>query len=112
MSSPVYVRLWRNKYLTTDATSLEDMIAGLENAAKELKKLLNTGKVTLREEGVSDDYAFLETTDYEIASEYGFSEDDDFDELEDIDDDSGLDDPGFDDDDDLDDLDTDLHDEK
>ncbi|MGH7139582.1 MAG: hypothetical protein ACREHD_27900, partial [Pirellulales bacterium] len=85
-----YVTLWRNKWLTADAETIEDMIRSLRAAAAELEAMRNDG-VTLDAElgGVGDDYAHLVTTDPDVAKRYemveesefwGDREDDDFEE--------------------------------
>jgi hypothetical protein len=64
-----YVRLWRNKWLTSDAESLTDIIGALREAADELERMLADG-VGLEPGGVEDDYARLVTTDPEVARRY------------------------------------------
>lgn len=66
-----YVMLWRNKWLTAEAKTLEDMIRSLRAAAAELQAMYDDG-VTLDAEagGVGDDYAHLVTTDPEVAKKY------------------------------------------
>ncbi|AGP33581.1 hypothetical protein SCE1572_03140 [Sorangium cellulosum So0157-2] len=71
-----YVRIWRNKFLTMDATNLDDMIAALQGAVAELQAMRNDG-VTLDPNGsTADDYAYLVTTNPEIARKYGMEEED------------------------------------
>jgi hypothetical protein len=72
-----YSLLWRNKWLTAHATTIDDMIEALEGAAAELRALRDAG-VRL-EGGAEDDYAYLVTTDPAVATKYGFEEE----ELED-----------------------------
>ncbi len=82
----IYESIWRNKFLTIDATTLDEMIAGLQGAVYELTAMRDAGIVL---ETNSDDYAFLTTTDAELAKKFGFEEKEDFDEededFEDID---------------------------
>lgn len=67
-----YEFTWRNKWLTSDAKSIDDMIATLRGAADDLQRMKERG-VTLRDDGgVGDDYATLVTTDAEVAAEFGF----------------------------------------
>ena len=87
----VYIRLWRNKFLTTDAASLDDMVEQLEAAAAELRDIRDTGAVVLRPDGVGDDYAWLETTNPAVADRWGFVPEEEF-----GDDDLDEDDPDFD----------------
>ena len=67
-----YSLTWRNKWLTADATTIDDMIAALEGAAAELRALRDAG-VQL-EGGAEDDYAYLVTTDPAVAAKHGFEE--------------------------------------
>jgi hypothetical protein len=71
-----YVRLWRNKLLTVDATSINDMIATLQGAAAELQAMRDDGVTLDPNGGTEDDYAYLVTTDPEIARKYGMEEED------------------------------------
>lgn len=64
-----YFAIWRNKYLTTEAQSIDDMIHMLKCAVTELEDMKASG-VTLGEEGVEDDYAHLETDDPEVAKKF------------------------------------------
>jgi hypothetical protein len=72
--------LWRNKWLTSNAKTIEDMIASLRAAAAELEEMRRDG-VTLDPDGVADDYAYLVTSDPEVAKKYDMI--DKFDLLED-----------------------------
>ncbi|HVA51632.1 MAG TPA: hypothetical protein VNH11_35150 [Pirellulales bacterium] len=74
-----YVTLWRNKWLTADAHTLEDMIGALRAAAAVLESMLDDG-VTLDAEagGVGDDDAHLVTTDPEVAKKYDMLEESEF----------------------------------
>lgn len=73
-----YVTLWRNKWLTSEATSLEDMIAGLQSAAGTLRAMLADGVYLDPEGGTSDDYAHLVTTDPIIARKYDMHDEREF----------------------------------
>lgn len=79
--------LWRNKWLTADAETLQDMIGGLRSAADTLAAMLADGVVLDPEDGgVSDDYAYLITTNPEVAKKYDMDEEeadeDEFDETD------------------------------
>ncbi len=66
--------LWRNKWLTSEAKSIDDMIASLRAAADHLDEMRKAG-VTLEDDGgVGDDYATLVTTDPEVAKKFGMEE--------------------------------------
>ncbi|MEZ4295366.1 MAG: hypothetical protein R3B70_10355 [Polyangiaceae bacterium] len=77
-----YVRPWRNKFLTLDASSVDDMIATLEGAAAELRAMRADGVELDPEGGTADDYAYLVTTDPEIARKYDMEEEEIWDEHE------------------------------
>jgi len=73
-----YLTLWRNKFLTIDAKSIDDMIATLRSAAETLAAMRADG-VTLDEEGgTGDDYAYLVTTDPAIAKKYDMHDEAEF----------------------------------
>lgn len=74
-----YIMLWRNKWLTAEARTIDDMILSLRAAADQLEAMRKDG-VTLDLEagGVGDDYAHLTTTDPEIAKKYDMVEESEF----------------------------------
>ncbi len=73
-----YLRLWRNKFLTTNAQSLEDMIAGLSESVAALQAMRAAG-VTLEVTGnTADDYAYLVTSDPEVARKFDMHEESEF----------------------------------
>ena len=65
-----FLRLWRNKFLTVDAKSLEEMIGSLRDAATTLQAMCKDGIVLETHGGTADDYAYLVTTDPVIAKKY------------------------------------------
>ena len=70
----IYTRLWRNKWLTSDARTIDDMIEGLESAATLLKAMRDAG-VQLADTGsTADDYALLLVEDAEVARRFAFEE--------------------------------------
>jgi hypothetical protein len=73
-----YVALWRNKWRTAKAKSLEDMIAALQSAADTLREMLADGVTLDLESGTSDDYAHLVTTDPVIAKKYDMHDEKEF----------------------------------
>jgi hypothetical protein len=77
-----YTMTWRNKWLTAEAKSIEDMIAALRAAADELDEMRKAGVRLIDDGGVVHDYAELETTDPEVAQRFGLEavEDDDIDD--------------------------------
>lgn len=91
---------WRNKFLTVEAKTIEEMVESLESAVEELREMQAEG-VTLMDDGsAGDDYARLVTNDAAVAEKFGF-ETSDVDYYED-DDDSDDDDVDWMDDDDED----------
>jgi hypothetical protein len=73
-----YVLLWRNKFLTLEAKSLDEMIAALDHAVQELRKMKADGIILDPEGGTADDYAHLVSTDPEVARRYGMHEESEF----------------------------------
>ena len=65
-----YITLWRNKWLTAEAASLQDMVAGLQSAVDTLRAMLADGVTLAPNGGTSDDYAYLATTDPIVAKKY------------------------------------------
>jgi len=65
-----YEYLWRNKWLTAGAKSVEEMIAGLRDAADLLEGMKEDGLVLEDVESLEDDYAFLRTDDPKLAKKY------------------------------------------
>lgn len=65
-----YVKLWRNKWLTANAQSIDDMTKALAQAAADLEAMRADGVVLDPESGIADDDADLVTTDPEIARKY------------------------------------------
>src|SRR5438105_4276226 len=79
-----YEYTWRNKWLTAEAKTIDDMIDGLQAAADELRAMKVKGVTLLDTPGTQDDYAFLVTNDPAVAKEFGFEppDDDDLDDEE------------------------------
>jgi hypothetical protein len=72
MSDEQYYRyeyLWRNKWLTANAKTIEEMAEMLAGAADHLLQLTADG-IILENPEPSDDYAFLVTNDEEIARKH------------------------------------------
>jgi hypothetical protein len=83
-----YLRLWRNKFLTVDATTLDEMIQALRAAAQTLESMRADGVVLEAQGGTADDYAYLVTSDPNVAKKYEMIEESEF-WGEDQDDESG-----------------------
>jgi len=65
-----YFMVWRNKWLTANAKSISDMVTGLRGAAAKLEQMMADGVTLDTKGGISDDYAYLVTTDRRIAEKY------------------------------------------
>ncbi len=75
-STTRYVMLWRNKWLTANAKSLDEMASMLHGAAQQLEAMKADGVLLDNGDSVSDDYAFLYTYDRTIAEKYGMEPED------------------------------------
>lgn len=84
-----YVALWRNKWLTAEAKSIEDMIRMLRAAADRLDQMRSDGVVLDDADGVGDDYAHLVTTDPKVAEKYGMVDEFEFWDVDEEDADQG-----------------------
>lgn len=73
-----YVRLWRNKFLTLEVKSIDQMIDTLRAASEELAAMKADGVVLDSRGGTADDYAYLVTTDATVAQKYDMHEESEF----------------------------------
>lgn len=78
-----YTTIWRNKFLTLDASSIEEMADILESASKELREMKEAGIILDPEGGTCDDYALLVTENKEVAEKFHLEEEECFDEDDD-----------------------------
>jgi hypothetical protein len=69
-----FVRIWRNKILTVNAKSFDDMIAQFRSAVEELEAMKRDGVSLDPNGGTADDYALLVTTDPKVAAKYGMED--------------------------------------
>jgi len=69
-----YEFLWRNKWITFDAETIDDFIKTYEQLAQMFKDWKAKGVELDKESGVSDDYATFYTENEDVAKEYGFEE--------------------------------------
>jgi hypothetical protein len=69
-----YIRVWRNKFLTVDARTIDEMIDALSGAAEELRRMKADGVTLDPEGGAGGDYAHLVTTDPDVARKYEMHE--------------------------------------
>ncbi len=67
-----YIKTWRNKGLTAEARSDEEMIVALRAAADQLNEMLGEGVEIDDDTGLGDDYALLVTMDAKVAEKFGF----------------------------------------
>lgn len=77
-SAKRYVKIWRNKFLTFDAQSLDEMAASLHAAADELAAMRADGVALDPDRGMADDYAYLVTDDAEVAAKYDMHDESEF----------------------------------
>ena len=68
---PKFELLWRNKFLTLHATTIEDMIEALSTAIATLTAMKDDGVTLDPNGGAADDYARLVTTDAAVAATHG-----------------------------------------
>jgi hypothetical protein len=73
-----YVHIWRNKFLTVDAKSLAEMITSLQNGLATLQAMRADGVTVDPEGGTADDYAYLVTTDPDVAKKYDMHDESEF----------------------------------
>lgn len=73
-----YEYLWRNKFLTVEASSIDEMIALLRDATTSLEAMRADGVQLDPQGGTSDDYATLFTYDPDIAKKYDFHPEEEF----------------------------------
>lgn len=73
-----YILLWRNKWLTSDAKTVEEMAAMLHDATERLEAMKADGVTLDPHGGTGDDYARLVTTDPEIAKKYDMHDESEF----------------------------------
>lgn len=69
-----YTTTIRNKYLTSDADSIDDMIKCHKNQIAYLEKLKNIPNLEVDFASAQDDYIFASTSDEKIAKEFGMLE--------------------------------------
>ena len=73
-----YVTTWRNKWLTAEAKSVEEMIDKLRFAADQLDQMRKDGVFLDDNGGVGDDYAQLVSMDPKVAEKYGLVEESEY----------------------------------
>ncbi len=73
-----YIMIWRNKWMTSEAKSIDDMLAIYRETAHLLEQMIRDGVVLEDNGSVGDDSAHLVTTDPKIAEKYGFIEESEY----------------------------------
>jgi len=67
-----YVYLWRNKWITSGARSIDDFISVYEQLLNKLKRWKVQGIKLQIDTGIRDDYAEFYTFNEEVAKKEGF----------------------------------------
>jgi len=73
-----FLTLWRNKFLTIDAHSIDEMIDTLGDAAETLRAMRDAGVMLDPGGGTADDYAYLVTTDPDVARKFDMHDESEF----------------------------------
>lgn len=77
-----FIMIWRNKWLTSKAKSIEEMISMLRAAADQLDQMCKDGVILDDDGAVGDDYAHLVTTDPKVAEKYGLVDESEYWEID------------------------------
>ena len=72
MTKKIYQITWRNKWLTSGATSIDDFIHVFEEVAKQFREWKELGVQLQDDGGVADDYATFTVDDMDAAIKAGF----------------------------------------
>ena len=67
-----FILLWRNKWLTAEAETIDDVINIFEGTTNHFRAMRDAGVILDPESGISDDYAQFITTDKDVAEKWGF----------------------------------------
>ena len=70
-----YVSVWSDRWITSHAKTLKDMVDGVKDAAKALREMVETGKIEA-EGHPGERHLPLVTYDAKIAKQFGFRKDD------------------------------------
>lgn len=73
-----YITLWRNKWLTSGAKTMDDMIEALRDAAGTLEAMRQDGVFLEVDGAIGDDYAHLVTTNPDVAKKYDMVEESEY----------------------------------
>ena len=69
----IYIYTWRNKWITSQAKTIDDFISTFEALAKKFKDWKDWGKQLLDDGGAEEDYATFIINNMDIAIKAGFS---------------------------------------
>jgi hypothetical protein len=70
---PLFELMWSNRFLALEATTIDDMARGLEEAAAELRRMQGAVVQLAPDGGVAKNCARLLTDDLAVAREFGFN---------------------------------------
>jgi len=73
-----FMMIWRNKWLTSEATTIQEMRSKLVDAADRLRQMQDDGVTLDPGSGTGDDYALLVTDDPAVAQKYGMEDESEF----------------------------------
>ncbi len=73
MSELTYVTMWRNKWITAGAKSIDDFIKTFEGLAKMFRQWKEWGVTLLEDENLGDNFARFVTKDKEVAIKAQFA---------------------------------------
>lgn len=76
----VYEMLWRNKWITSNAQTIDDMIAVYKSLVEEFEEMKADGIILDPDGGTGDDYARLITEDKAVAEKHGLEEEEAYEE--------------------------------
>ncbi len=77
-----YETIWRNKWITSGATTIDEMIGSLMRGIEELQEMKKDG-IEGDFDGADSDYIYFRTDNDVLATKYGMSEMEEWDEDED-----------------------------
>lgn len=73
MTEKIFMTTWRNKWITSNATTIDDFINTFEALAKKFKDWKESGIQLLDNGGVEEDYATFFINDMDVAIRAGFA---------------------------------------
>ncbi len=73
MEEELFITTWRNKWITSEANSIDDFITTFESLAKKFREWKEMGIKLLDDGSVGDDYATFGTDDMNVAIKAGFT---------------------------------------